>query len=120
MPRAKSIHVKRIYETPDSRDGFRILVDRLWPRGIKKERVKIDLWMKEIAPSDTLRKWFNHDPEKWEEFKRRYEQELHHKQDVVDQLRQHMKKNQVTFLFSAKETFHNNAVALKEFFLRRF
>lgn len=113
-----SIQVKRIYVSPNSDEGVRILVDRLWPRGIKKEQAKIDLWLKEIAPSDSLRKWFNHEPEKWEEFKQRYFKELDQKQDLVDQLSQYGKKGKVNFLFSAKNETHNNAVALKEYFLR--
>lgn len=118
MTRSATIQVKRIYEDAHAQDGFRILVDRLWPRGIKKEQAKIDLWLKEIAPSDSLRKWFNHEPEKWEEFKQRYFKELDQKQDLVDQLSQYGKKGKVNFLFSAKNETHNNAVALKEYFLR--
>lgn len=115
MARSQTIQLKRIYQSPDAQDGFRILVDRLWPRGIKKDDAKIDLWIKEIAPSDALRKWFNHEPEKWEEFKRRYGKELKEKQDLVDQLSSHLKKGKVTFLFSAKDEGHNNAVALREY-----
>jgi len=111
------IQVKRIYESPSPDDGYRILVDRLWPRGIKKDHANIDLWLKEIAPSDSLRKWFNHEPEKWEEFKRRYSKELEEKQDLVGQVVQQSKKGKVTFLFSAKDETHNNAVALREYLL---
>ena len=118
MPKKKfSIRVKRIYESPNPDDGFRLLIDRLWPRGIKKEQAKIGLWLKEIAPSDSLRKWFNHEPEKWEEFKRRYSKELDRKQDLVDQLSQHVKKGKVTFLFGAKDESYNNAIALREYLL---
>ncbi len=118
MPKKNiSIQVKRIYESPSAEDGFRILVDRLWPRGIKKEKANIDLWLKDIAPSDSLRKWFNHDPEKWEEFKKRYCKELIGKQEFIDLLSQHLKKGKVTFLFSAKDEVHNNAVALREYLL---
>ena len=118
MPKKKfSIQVKRIYAASHTQDGFRILVDRLWPRGIKKEEANIDLWLKEIAPSDSLRKWFNHEPEKWEEFKQRYFKELDQKQDLVDQLSQYGKKSKVTFLFSAKDETHNNAIALREYLL---
>ena len=120
MPKKKfSIRVKRIYESPNPDDGFRILIDRLWPRGIKKDDAKIDLWLKEIAPSDSLRKWFNHDSEKWEEFKSRYVKELDQNQDLVDQLARHVRKGTVTFLFSAKDKSYNNAVALRENFLDR-
>jgi len=108
------IKTKRIYETPAGEDGFRILVDRLWPRGVQKEKAKIDLWLKEIAPSDELRKWFAHDPQKWEEFKKKYEKELATKQGLLNEIRQTEKeKGTVTFLYSAKDTKHNNAVALK-------
>jgi len=120
LPKKKfSIRVKRIYESPNPDDGFRILIDRLWPRGIKKDDAKIDLWLKEIAPSDSLRKWFNHDSEKWEEFKSRYVKELDQNQDLVAQLARHVRKGTVTFLFSAKDKSYNNAVALRENFLDR-
>lgn len=119
MARSPNIQVKRIYEASHAQDGFRILVDRLWPRGIKKEQAKIGLWLKEISPSDSLRKWFNHEPEKWEEFKQRYFKELDQKQDLVEQLTLHAKKSNVTILFSAKDEAHNNAVALREYLLDR-
>jgi uncharacterized protein YeaO (DUF488 family) len=109
------IQVKRIYESPSPDDGYRILVDRLWPRGIKKVHANIDLWLKEIAPSDSLRKWFNHEPEKWEDFQRRYSEELDQKQDLVEQLTEHVRKGKVIFIFSAKNEIHNNAVALREY-----
>jgi uncharacterized protein YeaO (DUF488 family) len=108
------IKAKRIYESPTGEDGFRILVDRLWPRGLQKEKAKIDLWLKEIAPSNELRKWFAHDPQKWEEFKRKYEKELTAQQELLKEIRQIEKEEgTVTFLYSAKDTEHNNAVALK-------
>ena len=108
------IKTKRIYESPAEEDGFRILVDRLWPRGVQKEKAKIDLWLKEIPPSDDLRKWFAHDPQKWEEFKKKYAKELATKQGLLNEIRQIEKeKGTVTFLYSAKDTEHNNAVALK-------
>jgi uncharacterized protein YeaO (DUF488 family) len=108
------IKTKRIYESPAEENGFRILVDRLWPRGVQKEKAKIDLWLKEIAPSDDLRKWFAHDPQKWEEFKKKYAKELATKQGLLNEIRQKEKeKGTVTFLYSAKDTEHNNAVALK-------
>lgn len=106
------IEIKRIYEAPEKTDGFRILIDRLWPRGIKKEDAAIDLWLKEIAPSNTLRKWFNHDAEKWPEFQKRYAQELEDKQDLIDEIKEKAKNENVTFLFGSKEMEHNNAVAL--------
>lgn len=107
-----NIVLKRIYDKPEKSDGFRILVDRLWPRGVKKENAEIDLWLKDIAPSDTLRKWFNHEPEKWPEFQKRYKQELKEKKDLLDLIKDKAKKHKVTLLFASKETEHNNAVAL--------
>lgn len=114
------IKTKRIYEPPAREDGFRILVDRLWPRGVQKEKTKIDLWLKEIAPSDELRKWFAHDPEKWEEFKKKYEKELATKQGLLNGIRKaEREKGTVTFLYSAKDTEHNNAIALKTLFEKK-
>jgi len=110
-----SIKTKRIYEEAGEDDGARILVDRLWPRGLTKEKANIDLWMKEIAPSDELRKWFNHEQAKWEEFKERYFKELHDKQEAVSRIREKTKKGTTTLLYGAKDKEHNQAVALKEF-----
>ena len=109
------IKIKRAYDPVSSDDGKRILVDRLWPRGIKKDHAAIDEWVKDIAPSTELRKWYSHDPAKWGEFKKRYKIELKDKIGIVDRLRQESKKRTITFLFSAKATELNNAVALKEF-----
>ncbi len=108
------INLKRIYDPPSRADGKRILVDRLWPRGIKKEDARLDEWLKDIAPSDALRKWFAHDPDKWTEFKTRYRKELSGKKDSVQLLRDEAKKGPVTLLFSAKDIERNNAVVLKE------
>lgn len=108
------VKIKRIYLRPDAEDGTRILVDRLWPRGLRKEDAKIDLWLKEIAPSTDLRKWFNHDPEKWEEFERRYREELKRNTDQVDLLFQELKKGPATLLFAAKDEEHNEAVVLQQ------
>jgi uncharacterized protein YeaO (DUF488 family) len=110
----KNIKIKRIYDNYSSEDGSRILVDRLWPRGIKKENAKIDEWIKDIAPSDSLRKWFNHDPEKWEEFKKKYFDELNNKKDSLRNLVQKGKAT-ITLIYSAKDKEYNNAVALKEY-----
>lgn len=107
-----NIAIKRIYEESNISDGFRILVDRLWPRGIKKTEAHIDLWLKDIAPSDSLRKWFNHDPEKWVEFQKRYAKEIANKQDDINIILNKAKTNKVTLLFASKEMAHNNAVAL--------
>ena len=108
------IRIKRIYEQAAEEDGFRILVDRLWPRGVKKETAKIGLWLKEVAPSNELRKWFSHDSEKWEEFKKRYVKELAAKQPLLKEIRR-MEKGTVTLFYSARDVEHNNAVALKAF-----
>ncbi len=109
------VKIKRVYERPSPDDGRRILVDRLWPRGIKKEDAAIDEWLKDIAPSTDLRKWYSHDPEKWEGFKKRYRAELRDKIETIERLRAESKKHTVTLLFSTKAAELNNAVALKEF-----
>jgi uncharacterized protein YeaO (DUF488 family) len=108
------IKIKRVYDPAEPGDGKRILVDRLWPRGIKKENLKMDEWLQEISPSDKLRKWFSHDPKKYEEFKKRYTRELEDKSDILGRIKNEAKKGRVTLLFSAKDTEHNNATALKE------
>ncbi|HLC64558.1 MAG TPA: DUF488 family protein [Candidatus Nanoarchaeia archaeon] len=109
------ISLKRVYEKPDRKDGFRILVDRLWPRGISKEKGKIDLWLKEIAPSDGLRKWFGHVPEKFAEFRKKYNIELEEKSELIKKIKQLEKeKKTVTLLYSARDGRFNNAVVLKE------
>ncbi|WP_028032039.1 DUF488 domain-containing protein [Chelativorans sp. J32] len=113
------LRLKRVYEPPAQDDGIRILVDRLWPRGLKKEDAAIDLWLKEIAPSAELRQWFKHDPEKWPEFRRRYVAELGNRKDEVETLLQQAAKNRVTLLFAAKDETHNQAVVLKEFIEHR-
>lgn len=118
-PFTMNIQVKRIYEESNESDGFRILVDRLWPRGIKKTDANIDLWLKDIAPSDSLRKWFNHDPNKWTEFQKRYAQEITDKQEDIDIILNEGKKKKVTLLFGSKETEHNNAVALLNILLTK-
>ncbi|WKZ67413.1 MAG: DUF488 family protein [Flavobacteriales bacterium] len=110
-----NIKTKRVYEQAGSNDGFRILVDRLWPRGLSKEDAEIDLWLKSIAPSNELRKWFNHDHGKWPEFKRRYFSELDLNGDVVSELLSHVKRDHVSPLYSSKEQEYNNATALKEY-----
>lgn len=110
------IKVKRVYEEPSKDDGLRILVDRLWPRGLTKEKAKIDLWLKEISPSNELRKWYHDNFDEWNEFKKKYKNELKDKTETVAELKQLIKKNKiVTFVYSSKEEEKNNAVALKEF-----
>jgi uncharacterized protein YeaO (DUF488 family) len=108
------IRIKRVYDKPAKADGRRVLVDRVWPRGLTKEEAQIDDWLKEIAPSTRLRKWFGHDPERWPEFKKRYAKELKSQREQVDRLAQKARKRTVTLLFGAKDIEHNNAVALKE------
>lgn len=104
--------VKRVYEPAADSDGQRVLVDRLWPRGVKKEDAQLDLWLKDIAPSDDLRHWFGHDPERWTEFQKRYRAELKDKGEALAELRGLMAKGKVTLLFAAHDEQHNNAVAL--------
>jgi uncharacterized protein YeaO (DUF488 family) len=109
------IRMKRIYEPPSKKDGFRMLVDRLWPRGISKEKARIDLWLKEVAPSNELRKWSGHKEERWREFKKRYFGELKNKKELLDIIIEKSRKSGVTLLYAAKNEKHNNAVALKEY-----
>jgi uncharacterized protein YeaO (DUF488 family) len=109
------IRVKRVYNEPSGDDGFRVLVDRLWPRGMKKGDVRVDLWLPDVAPSTALRKWFSHDPSKWEEFKRRYFVELDGKKEVIKRLVEIARKGTLTLLFSARDVEHNQAVALREY-----
>ena len=110
------ILVKRIYEPATKTDGCRVLVDRLWPRRISKANAHIDLWLRDIAPSTALRKWFNHDPDRWEEFCRRYHAELSEKQALLAPLTVKAKRGPVTLLYSARDEQHNQAVALRGFF----
>lgn len=109
------MRTKRVYEEPVKGDGFRILVDRLWPRGLTKDRARIDLWLKEAAPSDALRKWFGHDRARWAEFKRRYFKELADNEEAVEPIVSKASKGTVTLLYGAKDEECNNAVALQEF-----
>lgn len=109
------IQVKRVYEPVKKQDGTRIFIERLWPRGIKKEDAAIDLWLKDLAPSADLRKWFSHDPKKWESFKKRYWKELRRNKTAVTTLRERLEKGTVTLVFASRDEQHNVAVALKEF-----
>lgn len=109
------LHLKRVYEPPAEDDGLRVLVDRLWPRGMKKEKAAVDIWLKDIAPSPALRKWFGHDPKKWTEFRHRYRTELSERKEVVEELRERGGKGRVTLLYGARDEVHNQAVVLKEF-----
>lgn len=107
------IRLKRVYEPPDKNDGWRVLVDRMWPRGLTKERASVDVWMKEIAPSDALRKWFGHEPEKWTSFERKYRAELAAKKDLLQELRKMEKEHgTVTLLFGRKDEKQNQAVVI--------
>jgi uncharacterized protein YeaO (DUF488 family) len=112
------ILVKRAYEPVAKSDGFRVLVDRLWPRGLSKEDAGIDLWLPEIGPSTALRKWFNHDPGRWVEFQRRYHAELKQKTGLIATIKEQAKTSSVTLLYSAKDEEHNQAVALRSFLLK--
>ncbi len=107
------IQIKRVYEAPDASDGFRVLVDRLWPRGVAKELAALDLWMKDIAPSSELRLWFGHDPKRWTEFQTRYRAELKEHDTDLAELRSQARKGTVTLLFGARDVEHNEAVVLR-------
>jgi uncharacterized protein YeaO (DUF488 family) len=112
------IQLKRAYEKASPQDGERILVERLWPRGVTKERAAVDLWLKEVAPSPELRKWFGHDPARWEEFERRYWKELQGHKEAVDLLRRKSKQGPVTLIYAARDEEHNGALALLHFLQR--
>ncbi|MFB2563045.1 DUF488 domain-containing protein [Rhizobium sp. IMFF44] len=113
------LHIKRIYEPAGNGDGKRILVDRLWPRGISKNDARIDAWLKDLAPSAELRRWFGHDPKKWDEFRRRYQDELEKNSKAVEELREQIGKSTATLLYGARDTEHNNAVVLMDFLTNR-
>jgi uncharacterized protein YeaO (DUF488 family) len=114
-----TIDLKRVYDPPANSDGRRILVDRIWPRGITKADLQIDAWLKDLAPSTELRKWFGHDPAKWDEFRKRYAGELEQRSEALEELVDKARAGHVTLVFSAKDTQHNNAVVLKEHLARR-
>ena len=109
------IKLKRAYENPSPKDGLRVLVERLWPRGLTKESAAVDLWLKDVAPSPELRKWFGHDPARWEQFQERYRRELRERKDAVRVLRQKAKEGTVTLVYAARDEDHNGALALKRF-----
>lgn len=108
------IKIKRVYEAAADSDGYRLLVDRLWPRGVSKEDAKVDEWLKEIGPSDELRKWFGHETEKFPEFRKRYKKELGHLPELMEHVQELARKHQLTLLYSAKDEEHNQAVVLRE------
>jgi uncharacterized protein YeaO (DUF488 family) len=107
------IQVKRVYEKASAKDGARILVDRLWPRGLTKQTARLDQWLKQIAPSTELRKWFGHDPDKWKEFQERYRRELRESRDLLRALKQRARKETVTLVYGARDEEHNGALVLK-------
>ena len=107
------VRLKRVYEAPAESDGTRVLVERLWPRGLTKERAAVDLWLKEVAPSPELRKWFGHDPARWEQFQERYRRELREKKEAVRLLKQKAKEGTVTLVYAARDEEHNGALVLK-------
>jgi uncharacterized protein YeaO (DUF488 family) len=113
------IRIKRVYEKPTASDGSRILIDRIWPRGVKKSDLALDGWLKEVAPSDRLRKWFGHDPRKWRKFRRRYFAELRAKSETWAPIFARARKSNVALLYGARDAEHNNATALKEFLTAR-
>jgi uncharacterized protein YeaO (DUF488 family) len=113
------ITIKRAYDPPDKADGRRFLVDHLWPRGVKKEALKVESWVKPVAPSDRLRNWFQHDPAKWKEFQRRYDAELDKKPETWAQLLSAAHANDITLVYGARDVEHNNALALKSYLEKR-
>ena len=113
------IDLKRAYDPPAKSDGRRVLVDRVWPRGIAKDDLRIDAWLQDLAPSTELRKWFGHDPAKWDEFRKRYGRELEQRSEALEELLDKARAGHVTLVFSARDTEHNNAVALREYLERR-
>lgn len=108
------IKLKRVYENPSPEDGLRVLVDRLWPRGLTKERAAVDLWLKHVAPSTELRKWFGHDPAKWKQFQIRYRKELRENKDALALLKAKSKDHTVTLVYGARDEEHNEALVLKK------
>lgn len=118
IPMSK-IHLKRVYDEPSPDDGLRVLVERLWPRGLSKERAKVDVWLKAIAPTTELRNWFHHDPEKWDEFCEKYHSEMEKNVVAVEELERLIAAGKVTLVYAARDQEHNGAFALKEFLERR-
>jgi uncharacterized protein YeaO (DUF488 family) len=112
------IQLRRVYESPGMNDGYRVLVDRVWPRGVSKEAARVDAWNKDVAPSTRLRQWFGHDPGKWGEFKKRYWQELHANRAGVAPLLERARAGRVTLVFGAKDAEHSNAAALREYLMK--
>jgi len=116
---AANVRLKRAYESPSANDGTRVLVDRLWPRGVAKADAAVDVWLKDLAPSTALRKWFGHDPARWPEFRQRYAEELRQHPELFDQLRELARAGPVTLVYSAHDELHNDAVVLRDLVLGR-
>ena len=116
---AENIRLKRAYDSASPGDGARILIDRLWPRGVRKADAAIDVWAKDMAPSTALRRWFGHDPARWHEFRRRYSEEIHQRRNRLDELRTLAQKGRITLVFAARDEAHNDAVVLREILLGR-
>ncbi len=112
--KSPNVRLKRAYAQPSSEDGTRVLVDRLWPRGVRKTSASIDRWIKDVAPSTELRKWFGHDPIRWDEFRRRYQAELAHRPEALDELRALAKEGRLTLVYAAHDELHNEAVVLRD------
>jgi len=112
--------IKRAYERPEKKDGYRVLVDRLWPRGVKKEEAAIDDWQKELAPSTALRKWFGHDPERWNEFQKKYRAELKNNEAVPSFVEAHADRKKITLVYGAKDTEHTHALVLQQYLQAQF
>jgi uncharacterized protein YeaO (DUF488 family) len=109
-----TIRIKRVYDPADRADGYRVLVDRLWPRGVSRERARLDEWARDLAPSDRLRRWFNHDPDKFSQFRERYREELSHHADQIERLRARAARGPMTIVYGARDEKHNDAVVLAE------
>ena len=118
-PSEPDVRLKRAYEPPSAGDGTRVLVDRLWPRGVSKADIAIDLWLKDVAPSTELRRWFGHDPERWDEFRRRYQAELADKAEPLKALQAYARKGTLTLIYAARDEAHNEAVVLRDLLVRR-
>jgi Uncharacterized conserved protein len=114
-----TLKIKRVYDAPSEADGYRVVVDRLWPRGISKDDLKVDIWLRDVAPSDELRKWFGHDPAKWQGFRSKYTQELNSNKEFEKLLDLVRERERVTLVYSARDTEHNQAVVLKELIEKR-
>ena len=114
-----TIVTKRIYDPVDERDGYRVLVDRLWPRGVSKSDIAIDRWLRDAAPSTELRRWFGHDPERWDEFRHRYQAELSDKAEPLEELQECARKGTLTLVYAARDEAHNEAVVLRDLLMRR-